>query len=1050
MFFAAATFLVLSGIASLSYQVIWVRLLGLSMGSTSASISTVLAAFFLGMAAGSYLAERMTRNRIDNLKTYIVLEVLIGISGLALLPILLHLDNIMAWLPAFGSSLGLKFLLAVVLLSLPTACMGATFPVMASILIRHQRDVGLRMSQLYSLNTAGAVLGAGLSGFVFIPAWGLDGAVYAAVAINVLIIIFAYYVNSRFTLPPVEVISPAVEPHAIAETPVLPGVRLRAVTVLFVTGFVAIATQVGWSKYLAIFTGTTIYGFAAILTVFLLGIAAGAWAIRRQLEKITDTQWWMAAGLVLLAASLFITRGGLTLVPNVYGAINHLHFADTFIHGTKYLIVFFLLIAPTFIFGALFPLNLKMYCGGLSGVRTRVGKAYAINTLASIFGAIAAGFWIIPQFGTDVLLTGMGFLTLAAALLFLPAFPRASTRVGLAFLMTCALFVHWIMPHLSYRDLIASVQYRYDAEAMMGNTPEFLFLKEGKAGVISAVTYDGVVAKLQNNGLNESIINMKDPDHTLLVETLLGLIPYMLHPNPQSAFVVGLGGGTTTRALTLTDIESIKVVELEPAIVDAGLALTGGDMPAITDKRVQLEFNDARNTLLVEKTKYDIIAAQPSHPWLARASNVFTQQFWQIASSRLTEDGVFGQWVNLFNMDSETLKSIFKAFCNVFPHAISFANLDTGDYILFGSNKPIQFKLDRVKRVLERPPVRDTLAYHEIATPMDLFWYAGLSRAELIEASKDAEPNTDTNILSEVRLSRLVELPQGELNPYSFLRSNFRFQIAGYVDKPDIEFYNELAQFFLQWNDIHQATRLQKELAKIDPREGRALEYEIYWHQYFYKEAFALHQAHEDWPARTHRLQALAKAKLGQTQEAWDTIAKIKNETERAAASAHLLFELGEWAQLATRAARSTDEQVWQLTAAARSDLRASGEKLAALLDEKKAALPQLRVLAGYYSLIGDYHAMDRIATRMGKKINTQIEYLAKVADEAFDDDNFDVIKTVLLDIQALDPENIHVRRLVKRMARKGKGAGEETDTAKHKKSCETPPCSPLAVHNKI
>ena len=127
-FLLAASFLVLSGIASLTYQVAWVRLLGLSMGSTSASISTVLAAFFFGMAMGSYLAERITRNRINSFKPYIILVFLIGISGLALLPILLHLDGLLALFPTIGTEHSLKFFLALVLLSIPTLCMGATFP----------------------------------------------------------------------------------------------------------------------------------------------------------------------------------------------------------------------------------------------------------------------------------------------------------------------------------------------------------------------------------------------------------------------------------------------------------------------------------------------------------------------------------------------------------------------------------------------------------------------------------------------------------------------------------------------------------------------------------------------------------------------------------------------------------------------------------------------------------------------------------------------------------------------------------------------------------
>ncbi|WP_455209858.1 fused MFS/spermidine synthase [Kaarinaea lacus] len=692
----AATFLLLSGIASLTYQVTWVRLLGLSMGSTSASISTVLAAFFMGLAVGSYLAERITRNRINNLTIYIYLEVIIGVSGLALLPVLLNLDSVMASMPILGSAISTKFAMTMVLLCIPTICMGATFPVMASILIRRHSEVGLRMSQLYSLNTAGAVFGAALAGFVFVPNWGLDGAIYIAFLINAFIVAMGLYLNRRISLPPIEGGSTAVANDAksasiIEDAPF----RVRALIVLFVTGFVAIATEVGWTKYLSIFTGTTIYGFAAILTVFLIGIAAGSWAVKSYLQNLQRPELWMAGGLVLLGISLLLARAGLSLVPPIYQAVNHLPADASIKHLVKYVVVFLLIFPPTFIFGALFPLNLKLYCGNLHGVRARIGKAYAVNTVASIFGSVAAGFWIIPQFGTDVLLMTMAFIVLVMPFMFVPAFSNTLPRVAVPLIALLAVGSGWALPNINYERLISSVQYDDDARA--GKTPTYLFLKEGKAGVISMVTYNGQHVKLQNNGLNESFIDLENDKNVLLVETLLGLVPYFLHEDPKSAFVVGFGGGITTRALTTTEnLEAIKVVELEPMVVEAGRAIVDGEIAALKDPRVTLEFNDARNTLLTENHTYDVIAAQPSHPWVARASNVFTLEFFQLVSSRLNEGGIYGQWVNLFNMDATTLRSIIKAFYEVFPYGMSFANLETGDFLLFGANHKLVFDYEIV------------------------------------------------------------------------------------------------------------------------------------------------------------------------------------------------------------------------------------------------------------------------------------------------------------------------------------------------------------------
>ena len=823
MFPFAASCLVLSGIAALTYQVTWVRLLGLSMGSTSASVGTVLAAFFLGMALGSFFAERLMGDRVRDFRAYIVLEALIGLSGLLLLPALLHLDAIMAWLPGGGTSLTVKFVVAMALLSVPTVCLGATFPVMAAILIRRHGEIGLRMSQLYSLNTAGAALGAVLSGFVFIPWWGLDGAVFIAVSLNLTIVLSAWYFNRRLVLPAIE---PQPADSVGADRRHTMPLRAPALILLFVTGFAAIASEVGWTKYLAIFVGSTIYGFAAILTVFLVGIAAGAWALRAHVERLRAPAVWMAGGLVMLGASLLLTRAGLSLVPVVQEMVKAWSAPGIVVRGATYTVVFALLFLPTFLFGALFPLNLKLYCGDLAGVRAGIGRAYAVNTAASVLGALIAGFWVIPTFGTDALLTAMAFLILAAPLLLLPHVPGGVPRAALAGLAALAAFGSWALPHLDYRALIASVAYQYDYDVKAGKKPEFLFLKEGRAGVISVVSYDGEHAKVQSNGLHESVLHLRDPYRIMLMEGLLGLLPYFLHDDPRSAFVVGYGGGVTVRALTYTDLASIRVVELEPAVIDAGRVIYRGEPPALTDPRVRIDINDARNTLLVENRRYDIVASQPSHPWRAGAANVFTQEFFQIVRARLNPGGIYAQWVNLFNMDATTLRAIFKAFYTVFPEGMGFANLHTGDYVLLGADHALQLDYARMAPRMALPHVKELLRRHEIHAPRDLMWYFALSRREALHAAGDSIANTDTNIFSEVRLAALVhDVPTGDENPYTFLLDHFHLDVYPYFSaRLAPQRICEFGRYVLARGNADMAAKAAHRLQALDPRCARAIE----------------------------------------------------------------------------------------------------------------------------------------------------------------------------------------------------------------------------------
>ena len=258
---------------------------------------------------------------------------------------------------------------------------------------------------------------------------------------------------------------------------------------------------------------------------------------------------------------------------------------------------------------------------------------------------------------------------------------------------------------------------------MAGKTPEFLFLKEGRTSVISMVTYDGEFARLQSNGIQESFLPLLPRWDPPMIETLLGLVPYFLHENPTNALIIGFGGGTTVNAMAAADLEAIHVVELERAVVDAVAAINDGEIEVLGDPRVTLSINDARNTLLVEDVRYDIIVSQPSHPWLAGSGNLFTQQFFEIVDSRLAEPGLYAQWVSLFNMDATTLQSILQAFYGVFPHGLCMASLGTGDMLLFGSGQPLRFDFDTMQARMDEQSVAEQLHPWRLDRPEKLLEY---------------------------------------------------------------------------------------------------------------------------------------------------------------------------------------------------------------------------------------------------------------------------------------------------------------------------------------
>jgi spermidine synthase len=589
--------------------------------------------------------------------------------------------------------------------------------------------------------------------------------------------------------------------------------------VLASTGFVALACEVAWTRALGILTGTTLYGFSAILAAFLTGIALGSWAARGRLARLPDPRTALAAGLVLLGAALLATRAGLAGLPALQAYARTLDAGPGAQNLVRYGAVFLLLLPPTFLFGALYPLSLRLCCGDAAGVRSALGRAFAVNTFASILGAVATGAWLIPWLGTDGVQVALALAILATplALLLRPLRARTALRVlaPAAALAAAAPF----LPGLDLEGVIRSVHYERGERASEGR---FLYLGEGRTGVVSVVSYDERTAEIQNNGLKEALVDRQNPRFGPAIEGLLGALPYLLHPAPRSAFVVGFGGGTTVQTLAFTDLERIRVVELEPRIVDAVRLLHGGAIPCLQDARVELSFDDARSRLLLEDKRYDLIVSQPSHPWLAGAGNLFTHEFFRLEHSRLAPGGVCAQWVNLFRMERDVLRSIVGTFYGVFPQGFVCCSALTGDLILIGSDAAPRLSGARFRDALaDHPDLEHFLELQDLGHAGDLLWYFYCGRDEALELAGDATPNTDLNLFSEVRLAALGLDPGPEASPAALIQQHYKPDPRPYLDPADAaRTLAEGGRFFVRFDALGQAHVIEAMLREMGDAYG--------------------------------------------------------------------------------------------------------------------------------------------------------------------------------------------------------------------------------------
>lgn len=816
--------LCLSGIASISYQIIWVRLLSFTFGSSSISIAVVLAIFFLGLSIGSALSKTICQQPQRIISYFIVFELVIAISGLILFPILLDLSQLILTLGLTPEAIVTQITISFLLLAIPTICIGASFPFIATLLDKKD-STNCYTSKSYAINTFGAVLGALLCGFYFIPDFGLDGASYIAASVNIVVAsIVAIKLGDKFNLLYIK-----LTPFSYFYNPKISykPQSLVSFILLFSTGFITLSLELILSKYLSIFTGATIYGLSIILASFLMGLSLGAYFISKFIKQSNNLIHLSIVLFLSLLISLFVGKGLLYQTPIIFDYVNQINANGTFIFFVKSCIAFILVLPTSIFLGALFPVNIKIYSAS-EGSSTNISGAYAINTFAGIFGALISGLWIIPTYSSDILFKIILLIVILCLFtLYFGLLPKKNPKLLYSSIFS-SIIILLLNPSLNYKDLIDSVDYRH-AYFAPNQKPRFLYLEEGKNSVISLITYDNKHARLQSNGLSESMLHMQDTDKSLLTESLLAYIPYFLHENPKSAFVIGYGGGITTRAFTHTDLMSIHVTELEEKMISAVKLISDGPATALNDNRITISINDARNSLISTNQQFDIISSQPSHPWTHRAANVFTQEFFNLANTRLSPDGVYSQWLNLFRMDNTAFKSIIKAYYSVFQHGFAVTNIKTGDIILIGSNKPLLIDVNQIEQRINKN-IKKVLFQNNIQSATDIMIHFSLSRDQLVSLSDKSIINRDTNLFSETRLSKLFDEPIPSEDPKNLIRNSFTFDISSYLpEKRRGKQLYQLGTRFIQLKSLIKAQKVALQLNKIDKTLAKRLLKKIYW-----------------------------------------------------------------------------------------------------------------------------------------------------------------------------------------------------------------------------
>jgi spermidine synthase len=267
--------LFLSGIGSLIFETLWLRLSGLTFGNSIWSAALILSSFMAGMALGNAFAASSRVQRWRPLQLYAFLELVIAFLGCTLV---FGLPLLGEWLrPVFQTLwnyqsilLGLRFVFSFLVLLLPATAMGLTLPVLMEDSFLQKAEFGRAIGILYGINTLGAVLGALLGEAYLVEAFGLLGTALTAGAATSIAAATALLLARR---------DGAVLPAAKPPLPLRLGITYRPpwrlLFVSFVTGGILLCLEVVWFRFLRLYVASSSTAFSITLAVVLAGIGLG-------------------------------------------------------------------------------------------------------------------------------------------------------------------------------------------------------------------------------------------------------------------------------------------------------------------------------------------------------------------------------------------------------------------------------------------------------------------------------------------------------------------------------------------------------------------------------------------------------------------------------------------------------------------------------------------------------------------------------------------------------------------------------------------------------
>jgi spermidine synthase len=781
----------LSGAAALVYQVVWVRALTLVFGGSHLAVTAVLSIFMTGLAIGSYVVGRRVDRVQKPLRLYGLLE--LGIAPSALL-----FAGLMKLYPQVYGALAqgrddatlylttIRIAFSFVALIVPTMLMGGTLPVLSRFVSRQPENLRRHLSFLYAFNTLGAVLGAMLAGFVFLRLYSVSTALYIAVATNTLIGLVSLALQNKVVVAPSSggaVQAPVAEavpggplPAPEEERPDL----LPPAWILWgigLSGFCALGYEVLWTRILTIAVGASVYGFTIILVAFLTGIALGseaygvlARAFGNRIPGTRRVAAWFGMTQVAIGITALLVTVYLRDIP-----ANAIRLQSYFLGAgfesfqmrvwANFALAFLYMVVPALFMGAAFPLAGEAFARYRKETGRSVGDVLAANTVGAILGAAGSGLLMIRLFGIErslqiltMLNIGLGLFVLATLRKerWLPRAVAASTLATIAFLaLNPDVARMWDRRYFAiFRSNQPEAFSTPDKVKEAVENTDVLYYAEGTEAIVSVIRVKGGEQAFLTNGRVEASSHVQAQQ----MQFTLGHLPMLLNRNPKEVLVVGMGSGMTAGATAVhPGVEQVTLVEIEPQVLGVARTFEEYNHRVLNNPKVRVVLNDGRNFLMTTRQTFDVITADPIHPWFKGAGSLYASEYFELAAKHLRPGGVIAQWLPLYELTPLDLASVVHTFQRHFAHTMLW--ITHSDAEIVGSNAPIVIDEAELERRIAEPAIAGDLRKVNMGSATDLLSYFVMGTEGMKRFGQNGVLNTDDHPYLEFSAPFSIAIP---------------------------------------------------------------------------------------------------------------------------------------------------------------------------------------------------------------------------------------------------------------------------------------------------